>query len=170
MSGESSRPNNRRQDEKIKCVVWDLDNALWLGTLVDGDDVVLASGAMDVIQELDRRGILQSIASKNEHDLAWSHLSAFGLAEYFLYPQIHWGSKSQSVKTIADRLGIAPNAIAFVDDQEFERDEVRHLLPEVTTIAAENSGEIPIMDIMQPTFVTNESRMRRSMYQAEASR
>jgi hypothetical protein len=57
---------------KIKCIVWDLDNTLWQGVLVEDGPakLVLRAGIKNIIEELDRRGILQSIASKNNHDEA----------------------------------------------------------------------------------------------------
>ena len=36
----------------IKCVVWDLDDTLWRGTLLEGDDLVLVPGIREVILEL----------------------------------------------------------------------------------------------------------------------
>ena len=56
--------------QKIKCVVWDLDHTIWDGVLIENDDVQLKENVVDVIKELDRRGILQSISSKNDYDLA----------------------------------------------------------------------------------------------------
>ena len=50
----------------VKCLVWDLDGTLWRGTLLEGDDVVLADGVLDTLRELDRRGVLHSIASRND--------------------------------------------------------------------------------------------------------
>ena len=80
---------------KVKCVVWDLDNTVWDGVLIeDGPDrLTLKPGISDVIKELDRRGILQSVASKNDYDHARPVLDRFGLAEFFLYPQISWGAE-----------------------------------------------------------------------------
>mgnify|MGYP003377679593 FL=1 len=84
--------------KKIKCLVWDLDNTLWNGTLLENDDVKLKDGIKDIIKELDRRGILLSIASKNEYDHAFKKLESFGISEYFIYPQICWNNKSKSIK------------------------------------------------------------------------
>src|SRR6202040_4408207 len=98
----------------IKCVVWDLDDTLWQGTLLEGEDLVLTPGVKDAVQELDNRGILQSIVSKNDHDAALQKLAAFGLDEYFLYPQINWGNKSDSIQCIANELGIRLDTFAFV--------------------------------------------------------
>jgi FkbH-like protein len=154
----------------IKCVVWDLDNTLWEGTLLEGDDVALRSSSRIVIQELDNRGILQSIASKNDYDAAWEKLVTFGLDDYFLYPKINWANKSDSIKAIARELGISLDTFAFVDDQAFERDEVRHFLPGTTVVDAATIDTLLDMPGMQPRFVTNESKTRRIMCRADISR
>ncbi|MYU13178.1 HAD-IIIC family phosphatase, partial [Streptomyces sp. SID8361] len=54
----------------VKCLVWDLDNTLWRGTLLEDGEVPPFAWVRDVITTLDDRGILQSIASKNDHDHA----------------------------------------------------------------------------------------------------
>ena len=72
------------EKKTIKCLVWDLDNTLWDGTLLEGDDVRLREGVVDITHELDNLGILLSIASKNDPEDALEALSSFGLAEYFL--------------------------------------------------------------------------------------
>jgi FkbH-like protein len=154
----------------VKCVVWDLDNTLWQGTLLDGDSLTLASGVERIVRELDRRGILQSVASKNEHDAAWAALASFGLTEYFVAPQIGWVNKSESLRQIASELRIGIDALAFVDDQPFERDEVRFSLPEVLTIDAADIGGMLELPALRPSLVTDESRLRRRIYQADAER
>ena len=53
----------------VKCVVWDLDNTLWDGVLLE-EKVTLRPETLEVLGELDRRGILHSIASKNDVELA----------------------------------------------------------------------------------------------------
>ena len=155
----------------LKCVVWDLDNTLWDGILVeDGpENVRLKLGVVDVIRELDERGILHSIASKNNADDALKALRARGLEEYFLFPQIHWQPKSQSIAQIAQSLNIGIDSIAFVDDQRFEREEVGAALPQVTLIDALDCKSIPERpDCRLP--VTAESRARRAMYREQERR
>ncbi|MBF0425583.1 MAG: HAD-IIIC family phosphatase [Magnetococcales bacterium] len=158
------------KEKKIKCVVWDLDNTLWDGTLAEGDAVRLRSEAVAVIKTLDERGILQSIASRNTHDQAMAQLRMFGLEEYFLYPQINWGAKAASIEQIAQSLNIGIDTLAFIDDQPFERDEVRFVLPQVLTIDAADIARIPAMPSMNPRFVTSDSKQRRAMYQNDQRR
>ena len=93
-----------REQKEIKCVVWDLDNTLWHGTLLEGDTVRLKDGIADVIEELDNRGILHSIASKNHYDDAIGQLRKFGIEKFFLYPEINWNAKSRSIAAIRENL------------------------------------------------------------------
>lgn len=156
--------NDSASTRKIKCVVWDLDNTLFEGVLLEGEAESLREGVGDVVRELDRRGILQSIASRNIHEQAMERLKELGIEEFFLCPQIHFGAKSDSVKKIAESLNIGINSLAFVDDQPFERDEVASVHPDVLCIDAADVLAIPDMPSMQPRFVTDDSARRRRMY------
>jgi FkbH-like protein len=154
----------------IKCLVWDLDNTLWQGTLAEGDEVVVTPEVRHIIATLDERGILQSIASKNEAELVQPMLRRMQLEEYFLHPQINWSPKSLSIGRIARLLNIATDAIAFIDDERYERDEVASELADVLCIdAAELSGLLG-RERLQPRFITDEARTRRAMYQGAIRR
>ncbi|MEU0007811.1 HAD-IIIC family phosphatase [Streptomyces sp. NPDC006314] len=150
----------------VKCLVWDLDNTLWQGTLSEGDVVSVPDGVRELIVELDSRGVLQSVASKNDHDVAWAKLEELGLAEYFVLPRIGWGPKSDSVREIAEQLKFAHGTVAFVDDQPAERAEVAFHLPEVRCYAADRLAELAGLPEFSPRSVTVDSRRRRQMYQA----
>ncbi|MGC9501135.1 HAD-IIIC family phosphatase [Streptomyces sp. WG7] len=150
----------------VKCLVWDLDNTLWQGTLLEDGMVTPPAAVVELIAELDRRGILQSVASKNDHDQAWKQLEALGVAEYFVLPRIGWGPKSDSVREIAAELNFALDTIAFVDDQPAERAEVQFHLPAVRCYAAEQLPELAALPEFSPATVTVDARRRRQMYQA----
>jgi FkbH-like protein len=154
----------------IKCVVWDLDNTLWNGVLLEDDRVELRQDVVQLIKFLDERGILQSIASKNDHPCAIAKLEELGLTEYFLYPQISWNSKVGVIETIAKCLNIGLDAIAFIDDQPFERDEVAHALPMIMCLDAANLDHLLEMPEMTPRFITEDSMTRRLMYANDIKR
>ncbi|MEU6024578.1 HAD-IIIC family phosphatase [Micromonospora sp. NPDC048871] len=154
----------------VKCVVWDLDDTLWHGTLSAGADLVLRDGVVNVIKTLDARGVLQSVASKNNHDDAVRKLEEFGLAKYFLYPQINWNSKSSSVAAIREKLNIGIDTIMFVDDQPFERDEVAFVHPDVETVDSAELGTMLSMPRLSPTVVTEDAARRRQMYLEDQAR
>ncbi|WP_313131520.1 HAD-IIIC family phosphatase [Anaerocolumna sp.] len=158
------------KDTKIKCVVWDLDNTLWDGILLESEDVVLKDDVVEVIKELDKRGILQSISSKNDYDAAKKKLEEFDLWDYFIYPQINWNPKSEAIEVITNSINIGINTLAFVDDQEFERDEVSFSHQDVLCIDTLDSGKILSMDCMMPKFITSDSKNRRAMYQNDIAR
>ena len=156
---------SQRRGRQVKCVVWDLDNTLWEGVLLEGDRLQLRTDVFRCIEELDRRGILNSIASKNDAEAAMKQLDEFGIVDYFLYPQIGWNAKSSSISTIASSLNISTDAIAFVDDQPFERAEVGHALPEVFTVDVEQVASVLERPDFHPAFSTDESSRRRELYQ-----
>lgn len=154
----------------VKCLVWDLDNTLWQGTLLEDPDVSLSADIRDVISTLDARGILQSVASKNDFDLAWKRLEDLGVAEYFVHPQIGWGRKSDSVAEIAKQLNFALNTMAFADDLPSERAEVVFHAPEVRCYPADQVASLPGLPEFSPGVVTVDARRRRQMYQASFRR
>lgn len=154
---------------KIKCVVWDLDNTLWNGVLLESERVELKTGVREIVKRLDERGILLSIASKNNFDHAWKELDSLGLAEFFLHPQINWNPKSQSVEAIASHLNIGLDTFAFIDDSPFELGEMSRALPHVTTVDADAIHTL----LADPRFQGSDSddaRNRRRYYQEALQR
>jgi FkbH-like protein len=158
------------EQPEVKCVVWDLDNTLWDGILLEGDDVRLKPGIPHVIQTLDERGILHSIASKNTPEVALPKLREFGLSDYFLYPEINWNAKSSSIAAIREKLNIGMDTLLFIDDQPYERDEVQSVHPQVTCFDAQEYLELPGLPRLNPRFVTPESHNRRHMYRQDQAR
>jgi FkbH-like protein len=165
-----SEPPSQGKSRAVKCLVWDLDDTLWHGTLLEGDSVRLRPGVVDVLRTLDERGILHSIASKNDATLARAKLSELGIEEYFLCPQIGWTTKSSSIEAVAKALNIGLDAIAFIDDQPFERDEVSFVCPDVLCFAAEALDGLLNLPELRPPVVTEDSKRRRLMYQADLTR
>ncbi|MFD8339079.1 HAD-IIIC family phosphatase [Streptomyces solisilvae] len=158
-----SRPN-------VKCVVWDLDNTLWDGVLLEDPAVRLREDLVREIRRLDSAGILHSIASKNDPETALRKLHALGVAEYFLYPQISWNPKSSALRAISAALNIGLDTFAFVDDQPFELAEVAHALPQVRCVDVAEIHDALKSPEFQPRFVTEDARIRRQMYLSSARR
>lgn len=158
------------EPRSIKCVVWDLDNTIWDGILLEDEHVTLRDNVESSIKALDHRGILHSIASKNDHNTAIQKLDELGLGDYFLNPQINWNSKVESIKKIAQSINIGIDSIALIDDDPFERDEVKFSLPDVLCIDAAEVRELESMPIMNPKYVTEDSRLRRQMYISDIAR
>ena len=157
--------------DKVKLVVWDLDNTLWDGTLTesDADTLKLRPHILETIKALDERGIVQSVASKNDYEPAMKMLKKLQIDDYFLYPQINWGAKSDSLTTIVRNININMDTVAFIDDVDFERAQVASVYPQVRIY---KETDIPQLLNEKPfdVMVTAESKNRRKMYQAEEKR
>jgi FkbH-like protein len=169
---EVALPDEKSQmTPKIKCVIWDLDNTLWDGVLIEDGSakLKLKPGIREVIEALDRRGILQSVASKNNPSDALEVLKSWNLAEYFLFPEISWNPKSASIASIVQQMNLGADSVLFIDDSPFELEQVRAVLPEVRVLKAEEYKAL----LSRREFdvpVTEESANRRKLYQVENTR
>jgi FkbH-like protein len=170
-SSSAAPASDTRPAAKVKCVVWDLDNTLWDGILIDrgSGELALRENVASLVRALDERGILQSVASKNDHDAAWEVVRRLGLDEFFLYPAIGWGQKSAGIRQIAASLNIGLDTLALIDDSAFERAEVESALPMVRTFPETVLADL----LLRPEFdvpVTVMSRARRQSYRTEMRR
>jgi FkbH-like protein len=145
-----------------KLVIFDLDNTLWDGVLLEGD-VTLRMGIAELFRTLDERGILISVASKNAHDDAMARLQALGLADYVLHQRIGWGPKSESVSQIISAVDIGADTVLFIDDNPFERAEVAGAVAGVEVLPDTAVATLADHPRLQGA-VTPESRGRREMY------
>lgn len=166
---KATASNSEGHAPKVKVVAWDLDNTLWKGTLVNDSNVKLNETAMVVIKELDRRGILNTICSKNDEAEALAKIEELGLRDYFLYPAINWGQKSENLKAIAEQLNLGINSFAFVDDNIREREEVSQALPMVRVFADAEIGDLLGKEEFDVP-ITETSKRRRLLYMEDAKR
>jgi len=163
----SISPSNRANAGK--CVVFDLDNTLWDGVLLETDNIRLRTFVPELLRKLDERGILLSLASKNAHDHAIAKLRDLGIEGYFLFPKINWGPKSENIKQIAKDIDIGLDTFIFVDDNPFELDEVSRALLSVECIDVSKIETLLSHPRLQGSEST-EARTRRKMYQASMMR
>jgi FkbH-like protein len=162
--------HNAQATGTIKCIIWDLDNTLWDGTLLEDQQVQLRTHVIKIIKTLDQRGILNSIASKNDYATTMQKLQDLDIQQYFLYPQIGWSAKSTAVETIAKSINIGKDTLIFVDDQSFEREEVAHVHPQVLCLDIIGIEQILELPGAKPRFITEDSAKRRQMYQSDVQR
>jgi FkbH-like protein len=128
-----------------KCLVLDLDNTLWGGVI--GDDGVqgLVLGRDNPMGEafqsfqryakqLQRRGVLLAVCSKNEPEtapLGFTHPDSILKLEDFSAFKANWNPKPDNIRDIAFELNIGLDSFVFVDDNPAERALVAAQLPEV---------------------------------------
>jgi FkbH-like protein len=148
----------------VKCVVWDIDNTLLTGIYLEsvdeppGADPVLTA----VLAELGARGILHALASRNPPEAAAHTARVTGWR--FAAAECGWGRKSDALTRIAATLGIAVDALAFVDDDPYERAEVGSALPRVLVLSPEEAAEAAGWPEFSPPVITAEARRRGEMY------
>ncbi len=157
--------------DKVKCVAWDLDNTIWNGVLIESqpNELKLRYGVLKTIEELDRRGILQIIVSKNDEDEVMHQLERLKIKDYFVYVFANLQRKSKNIKNAADLLNINIDTFALIDDSEFERGEVSESYPQVRVYSEENVDKILSLEPFNVT-ITADGMRRRKMYQEELKR
>lgn len=156
----------------VKCVVWDLDGTVWPGVAIESADPRPAPfpEALRAMALLEGRGVVNSVASRTDPVVRELLLVHPELADRFVAPQLGWGHKSDMIRTIAGELGIGVSAVAFVDDNPFERAEVSTVLPEVRVLApAELYGQLD-SPLFRPAVLTEDAGRRVERYREERRR
>lgn len=129
-----------------KCVVCDLDNTLWGGVI--GDDGLggihigeLGQGHAFTnlqrwLKQLKECGIILAVCSKNNEETAREPFEKheemiLGLEDISLFVA-NWDDKASNIKMIQKSLNIGMDSMIFLDDNPFERNLVRELIPGIT--------------------------------------
>lgn len=120
--------------EKIKLVIWDLDETFWKGTLSEGE-VEIVKKHVEIVKELARRGIISSISSKNDFEPAKAELEKVGVWDYFIFPLINWNPKGENVKGIIEACQLRAPNVLFIDDNISNRKEVEHYNEGINTLS-----------------------------------
>ena len=121
---------------KIKVVIWDLDDTLWKGSLAEIDKVEPFETRFEIVKELNRRGIVSSICSKNDPLLAKSMLESIGMWEEFVFPHIAFVPKGGAVRHTLEKMHLRAENALFIDDNALNRQEVLHFNPGISTLDA----------------------------------
>ncbi len=113
----------------VRLVIWDLDETFWQGTLSEGGVERYIEANHDAVIELSRRGIMNSICSKNDEIPTLEIIRSLGLSDYFVFPSISWEAKGPRVRAIIEDMGLRPENVMFIDDNVGNRREVAALVP-----------------------------------------
>lgn len=131
-----------------RCVVVDLDDTLWGGSIgevgIDGVRVGTGAGGepfaafQTYLRGLADRGVALAVASKNDRDLALQALSEVpGMVlrpAHFAHVSADWRPKSEQVAEIAATLRLGLCSLVFADDNPAEVAQVAAALPEVYSV------------------------------------
>lgn len=173
-----------------KCLVLDLDNTLWGGII--GDDgmegIILGAGSakgeafqdfQKYILSLQKIGVLLAVNSKNNPEIAEEpfkkHPEMLIQREHITCFLANWNDKASNIKEIARQLNIGTDALVFLDDTPFEREQVLRMVPEVAVPALpeDPSDYIKIINQFQffePASLTQEDLSKTEDYKARIKR
>lgn len=172
-----------------KVLVVDLDNTLWGGVI--GEDGMAGikvgpeyPGASyqalhRALLDQSRKGILLAVCSKNNLDDAMEaiekHPGMLLRGKHFAAMRINWTDKAQNLREIAQELNVGVDALAFLDDNPFEREQVRAALPEVTVIdlpknPLEYAAAVRNCAAFERLALSTEDQQRTGMYAAQKER
>ncbi len=154
-----------------KVVVWDLDNTLWDGVLIeDGpQNIRIRPEIIETIKILDSKGIINSIISKNNFEEVYEVLKSNEIEPFFVFPKVNWNPKSENFRLLIKELNLLPSAFYFIDDNVFERQEVISQFPEISCF---DQYAFPglLSDSVFDINPTDEGTKRRASYKAEENR
>ncbi len=172
-----------------KCVVLDLDNTLWGGIIGDDGMEGIQIGELGTghaftdfqlwLRELKNRGILLAVCSKNNEDIAREpfekHPEMILRMDDFVMFIANWEDKASNIIRIQKTLNIGMDSLVFIDDNPFERDQVRSAIPEITVPElpedpANYLAFLQNMNLFETVASSNIDNQRTDQYRMEAQR
>lgn len=169
---------------KKKLIILDLDNTLWKGILdedsldgisADKSDPIGAiyNAAQKIFLKLKNKGFLLAICSKNDEKQALnalfnSNLSLFKKDDIVTY-RINWKSKSQNIIDICKEINISLEDTIFIDDSEYECDEVKKNCKGISIVNVPNDiYQYPNLlaknELLYHNYSIEEDYLRTEMY------
>ncbi|GAA1219176.1 HAD-IIIC family phosphatase [Rhodoglobus aureus] len=116
----------------VKLVIWDLDETYWNGTLSEGAVHGIPRNSQ-IVRELNRRGVVSAICSKNDLHQAKEELERSGEWELFVFPSVDWTPKGPRIAAMLQDMGLRPPNVLFVDDNVGNLREAEHYVPGIQT-------------------------------------
>lgn len=150
----------------LKLVIWDLDETLLTGILAEGDKEANPQ-AERCLTELEKRGVLQTLATQNQPEIIPPALESLRWSDLFVQVVASLGPKAKKVKAILETLDISPLDTAFLDEDPFERGAIAAQIPGIT---AWSISELETFLSSDTTMITEEGRRRAQMYQEQQAR
>ena len=172
-----------------KCIILDLDNTLWGGVI--GDDGLsnieigqLGKGHVFTnfqkwLKQLKEYGILLAVCSKNNEEIAKEPFEKHGemvlkLSDISVFVA-NWDDKATNVQAIQESLNIGMDSLVFIDDNPFERNLVRQMIPQITVPELPEDPALYLGYLQQCNYFdtisyTEDSSKRTIQYQAEFQR
>ena len=168
-----------------KCLVLDLDNVLWGGNIGDeglsgirlgyGSDGEAFTDFQKYIKQLKDRGIILTVCSKNEEEIAKlpfeHHPNMVLKLDDITMFMANWKNKADNIREISNFLNIDLKSMVFIDDNPSERQLVRNTLetiaiPEISNDPASYIRTLDAQRYFELNYLSEEDKLRTKMYRA----
>ena len=172
-----------------KCVILDLDNTLWGGVIGDDGLENIQIGELGLghafsefqmwLKELQKRGIILAVCSKNEEVVAKEpflhHPEMVLHMEDIAMFVANWEDKASNIKKIQDTLNIGMDSIVFFDDNPFERNLVKSMIPDITVPdlpedPSQYLNYVKSLNLFETAAYSETDKNRTKQYQEEMGR
>ena len=131
------------------------------------------------LKELQKRGIILAVCSKNEEVVAKEpflhHPEMVLHMEDIAMFVANWEDKASNIKKIQDTLNIGMDSIVFFDDNPFERNLVKSMIPDITVPdLPEDPSQyleyVKLLNLFETAAYSETDKNRTKQYQEEIGR
>ncbi|MEO8567729.1 MAG: amino acid adenylation domain-containing protein [Ginsengibacter sp.] len=179
-----SRKINAFKGPSYKVIALDCDNTLWKGICgeIGAMNVTIDenfSGLQEFVLEKYNEGFLLVLCSKNNEEDVWevfnNHPHMKLRREHITAHRINWDIKSNNLLSISKELNLGIDSFIFIDDNEFEVEQMKSNCPDVLSVAlpeeaATFSEFLNHIWAFDTFHVTEEDTRRNKMYRIEKER
>jgi FkbH-like protein len=172
-----------------KAVILDLDNTLWGGVVGDDGMENIQIGDLGIgkafselqawLKQLQQRGILLAVCSKNDEQVAREVFDrhpdmVLRLTDIAIFVA-NWGNKVDNIRHIQSILNIGFESIVYLDDSPFERRMVKEAIPALTVPElpedpADYLDALRSLNLFETGSLSEADGARTRQYQEEAQR
>lgn len=167
-----------------KVLVVDCDNTLWKGVCGEVGAMGITIDAnfsylQKFLLEKYHQGFLLAICSKNNESDVWEvfnrHPEMILRQEHIAVHRINWNNKHENLVAIADELNLGLDSVIFLDDSDFEVEQLSLLCPQVLAITLPEDPS-DFFDFLNHIWafdqfqLTEEDAQRNARYESEKMR
>ncbi len=172
-----------------KCAILDLDNTLWGGVIGDDGLKSIQIGELGLghafsefqmwLKELKNRGIILAVCSKNNENIAKEpfekHPDMILKLDDISMFVANWEDKATNIKYIQETINIGMDSIVFIDDNPFERNLVKGMIPDITVPELPEDPALYLsylksLNLFETASYSENDKDRTKQYQAEVGR
>lgn len=161
--------------QKIKLVIWDLDDTFWTGTLSEGD-ITFSAENIALVKQLVDCGIMNSICSKNDFDMVRQVLTEAGIWDYFVFPKISWMPKGEIIRDLIAEMNLRSCNVLFLDDNPGNLNEAKFYSPDLTVATPDaisgliqQASLLPLSDVSHKRLAQYRILERKQVESKQAS-